>query len=183
MHLSGTHVTAVDHVEDLQEDEGVPDQCEMEHLGLSKLIILNRLSGAIVRSVTKDSTSSIHDHHHDHSLEDNSAEDLAVHEGGQELFLTSGVLGNVSRGAGGGKSQSAKNIHDQVDVDQLHSVETRFCHCAVADKHHNEYREVASHLELNEALDVQVNISAPHHGTHARVKLVRLQHHRGLVSS
>ena len=95
MHLCGTHVAAVDHVEKLKEDKSIPDQGEVKHLVLSIFIVLNRLGRGWVGYVTKDSTSAIHNHHHDHSLEDYSSENLAVHEGSHELFLASSVLGNV----------------------------------------------------------------------------------------
>jgi len=83
---TASDITAVDEVEDLQEDEGVPDQSEVLHLCLSKAedILINGLGrGEVIK--LKDTLAGIHDDHHDGDHEEGDSKDLAVHGRGEDL--------------------------------------------------------------------------------------------------
>ena len=181
--LIGSDIAAVDQVEDLEEDEGVPDESEVLHLCLGERIVaISDLGGESVVEI-EDALAAVHDDHHDGDHVDRHAEDLSVHVGSHDVALAGGEVRQVCLRAGGSERQSTEDIHDQVDVDQLHWVESRLGHRDVTDDDNDKYTEVCSDLELEEALDVHVDVAAPHDGAHARVEVVRLEHHRRVVAS
>jgi len=83
-----------------------------------------------------------------------------------DVALASSVGLDLFSGSGRGKSKGTEDIHDQVDVDKLNRVEDSFLLEDVADKNEDEDGEVASDLELEEALNVHEDVAAPHDGFH-----------------
>ena len=63
-------------------------------------------------------------------------------------------MSDVGGGTCRGECKGAEDVHDKVDPDEHHSVHCRVSSCAVADDDGDKYSQVASHLELEEALDV-----------------------------
>jgi len=129
----------------------------------------------------EDLLAGVHDDHHDGDHVEGNTEDLAVHEGSDELASAVHLVGHLSVGAGGGESNGTEDVHDEVDVDELNGVEAGLGHGDGADHDYGNDGQVAGHLELDEALNVNVDVAAPHDGAHARLKVVRGQDHRGLV--
>ena len=86
VHSIAADIAAIDEVEELAEDEAVPDEGEVDHLVLAeaKIVLVNRLSSSKVFQV-EDLLAGKHDDHHDGCHEDGHAEDLTVHSGGQDL--------------------------------------------------------------------------------------------------
>ena len=70
-------------------------------------------------------------------------------------------MADVSSRAGRGKSDGAKHIHDQVDVDELDGVQGRVSCGSITEDHSHEDGEVAGNLELEETLNVVENVSTP----------------------
>ena len=165
VHSIGSDIAAVDQVEDLAEDESVPDQSEVDHLLRTIEILVNGLSSGGVRQI-EDRLACEHDHHHYCGHEDGHAEDLAVHCGGHNIgtcVIHLRLLGWTSRGEG----ESAEDIHDQVDVDKLRGIKCALSHGAVADDHDDNEAEVAGNLELQEAANVHVDVASPLNGLQA----------------
>lgn len=161
MLFGGAHITAVDHVKDLEEDEGVEHKSEASHL---VCVLDSRVAVCVAEA--EDSLTGAHDDHHDADHTKHAAEDLAVHERGHEVALASSVgLDSVSWRSRG-KSQGTKDIHDQVNVDELDRVQDRFLLDDVADQNDEKDGDVAGNLELEEALDVHENVTAPHDSLH-----------------
>lgn len=92
-------------------------------------------------------------------------------------------MADVSSRAGRGKSDGAKHIHDQVDVDELDGVQGRVSCGSITEDHSHEDGEVAGNLELEETLNVKEDVASPHDRLHARVKAVALEDHRAVISS
>lgn len=107
---------------------------------------------------------------------------MAVHWGCHDIALTAPEVSNFSSGTSGCKSKGAKDVHDQVDPNEHHSVEGGVSDRAVADDDGDKTRKVASNLELEEALDVHLNVAAPPDGLDAGIKVVGLEDHGSLVS-
>ena len=162
VHLLGAHIAAVDQVENLEPDEGVEDQGEVLSLGCG-------LAGHVGLQVVniEEVLSGPHDDAHDKELEETKAEDLTVHDTSHDVAFTGAVGGNVSLGAGGSEGKSTEDVHDEVDPDELSGVEARLSHGDLRHEDDNDDSEVAGKLELQETLDVQVNVAAPHNGSHA----------------
>lgn len=130
----------------------------------------------------EDVFAAKHDDHHNYDHVDGDTEDLAVHQGGHNVALAGRELSKVRIGTSRSQSQCAKDIHDQVDVDQLDGVQSRLSQSQVTDDHNDKHAEVGSDLELKEALDIHVDVASPHNCAHARVKVVSLEHHRCVVA-
>ena len=176
-------VAAVDQVEDLEEDESVPDEREVLPLGLSEWVVsVDDLSGKVVLQI-EDTLAAVHDYHHNCDHVKCHSEDLTVHVGGHESAMSSTKVHQVGLGPRSGESQGAEDVHDQVDVDELDGVESALSEGHVADDHDDQNSEVCRDLELKESLHVHVDVTAPHDGAHARVEIVRLEHHRRVVAS
>ena len=73
---------------------------------------------------------------------------------------------DIGRGFGGGQGQGAKNIHYQIDVNQLNWVKYRLLPHAVADHDNDDNRKVAGDLELKESLHIHEKVTAPHDSSH-----------------
>ena len=86
-------------------------------------------------------------------------------------------MSQISLRSSGCQGKRSKDVHDQVDIDKLDWVERRLCHGNIADDHDDNDAEVRGNLELKEALHVHEDVAAPHDGAHARVEVVRLEHH------
>jgi len=160
-------VTAVDEVEDLEEDEGVPDKGEVSHLVSAFISLFNGHGRELVVLVEHSlSTEADNDQHAEHIETD--ADDLAVHLGSHKTSLSTVLgVGNVGLGASSGKGEGSKNIHDEVDVDELDGVEARLSHSDVREHNNSENSQVAGNLELEESLDVHVDVATPHNSAHA----------------
>ena len=151
-------------------------------LGLSEWVVsVDDLSGKVVFQI-EDTLAAVHDYHHNCDHVNCHSEDLTVHVGGHESALPSSKVHQVGLGPRRCERQGAKDIHDQVDVDELDGVESAFSQGHIADDHDDQNSEVGRDLELEEALHVHVDVTAPHDGTHARVEIVRLEHHRRVVT-
>ena len=107
-----------------------------------------------------------HHDHHDSNHEQRHSENLAVHGRGHDLSR-SVVSFSSSGGSCRGESQGTKNVHNQVNVDQLSGVEDSLSLGGVADDHSNYEGEVAGDLELQEAAHVHVDVAAPLDGLEA----------------
>ena len=177
MQLVGTDIAAIDQVEDLQEDERVPNQREVLPLRLGQWVVsVDDLGGQVVIKI-ENALATVHNDHHDCNHVDRHTEDLAIHVRGHESALAGAKVNEIGLWSSGSKSQRAKDVHDQVDVDELDGVQCTLSKGDIADDHDNENGEVCRDLELKEALHIHVDVTAPHDGAHARVKIVGLKHH------
>ena len=87
MHLFPTNITAVDHVEPLEPDEGAKDKGKVIQLIRAVLIILvSGLSRVVVVEV-KDRLSTVHNDNHDSYHVEHSQEDLTIHLGCHQFAL------------------------------------------------------------------------------------------------
>ena len=120
--FGGTDVTAVDQVEELEEDEGVEDQGEVSHLAMACWCILDSL-GSVGVLVANDCFASEHNNHHNGDHVQANTKDLAVHRGCHNVALTASEVSDFGSRTCGCKSESAKDVHDQVDPNEHHSVE------------------------------------------------------------
>ena len=107
---------------------------------------------------------------------------MAVHRGCHNVALTASEVSDFGSRTCGCKSESAKDVHDQVDPNEHHSIECRVGDRAVADDDGDKAGKVASNLELEEALNVHLNVAAPPDGLDARIEVVGLEDHGSLVS-
>ena len=86
------------------------------------------------------------------------------------------------RGASCSESDSTKYIHDQVNVNQLDSAESRLSQSAIAEQNDEHSGDVADNLELKESADVHVDVTTPFDSLNARVKVISHKNHGSSVS-
>ena len=175
--LGSTHITAVDHVEDLEEDERVENEGEAAHL-------VSIEGGRIVVFVIKIEDCSVcqHNDQHDADHAESATDDLAVHERSHDVALAGSESLDLFNGLRGGEGEGTEDIHDEVDVDELDRVEDGLLSHAEADKDDNQNRKVAGDLELEEALDVHEDVTAPHDSSHGRVEVIGAKDHASTVA-
>ena len=175
--LGSAHVTAVDHVEDLEEDERVENEGEAAHL-------VSIEGGRIVVFVIKveDCSVGAHNDHHDADHAESTTDDLTVHERSHDVALTGSESLDFFNGLRGGEGEGTEDIHDEVDVDELDRVEDGLLSHAEADHDDNQNGKVARDLELEETLDVHEDVTAPHDSSHGRVEVIGAQDHASAVA-
>ena len=115
----------------------------------------------------KHALATVHNDHHDTNLVKGDTNDLAVHEGRYKLALAGLVINYFIIRSSCGKGEGTQDVHDEVYPDELHRVQHRLGLRAVADDDDDEYAQVAGDLELQEALHVHVDVTAPHDRLHA----------------
>ena len=80
------------------------------------------------------------------------------------------------------KSYSSKDIHDKIDPNELCGLEGRFSQTNSSNDKCENASKIASHLELEEFLDIRVNVPTPHDTTDHRYEFICSQNKRGSSS-
>mmetsp|Transcript_26231 Transcript_26231/g.66709 ORF Transcript_26231/g.66709 Transcript_26231/m.66709 type:complete len:324 (+) Transcript_26231:1295-2266(+) len=108
------------------------------------------------------------DEKHGHQLENSLGNDVAPHQRGNQGLLPAVRLSLEEIGGGRlcGKSKSSEGIHDEVDPQQLHSVQRGTLPQEGTDKGHCERYNVDGQLELEEAADIVEHRASPHDCLH-----------------
>lgn len=182
-----TYLSAVDHVESLEEHESVEDEGKMSLLreGFNVKVVISVENTTVKESLseafwfsdtggggpgvfweTSSGSSEEENAKHNEEVEERGDHDLSpdvrVKDGnGITVWcLFKGLLSWIFSS----KSKSAKNIHDNIDPEELNRVEWWLSKDWDTNSKSQEKRDVDCDLELEESLDVLVDVSTPHDG-------------------
>lgn len=165
--------TAVEHVEEVHEDENL-EQKSLVELSVGREIVtdLELFFVKVVSDVASLSFGAVTDRVHegaseekdvhDEELVDALGKDSAHHWLGDDLIvLLNAVRADLLRRVLSGESNSGKDVHDQVDPEELHDAEWRVAKDKSGRENEDHAGEVDGHLELNEFAYVILNVTAP----------------------
>ena len=162
----GIKDTAVDHVEKVHHDEGLEEESLVKHAeGSSSIGVLHLSSVKVVLDIEHLGSKVGKDEHSD-DLEDGLEENLANHGLSDDLvFCGNALFGDlVGVGVLSGESNGGKNIHDQVDPEELHNVEGRVTEENSSGDDVDHASDVDSDLVLDKLADVVLNVTSPSDG-------------------
>ena len=156
--------TAVEHVEHVHHDE------DLEHKGLVEeaisgvLFIANlssELGGVQVVLDLEHSGTGVEQEEHDEDLIEGLGEDGSHHGLGDDVLASVDALfADLSWvGVLSSKSNGSKDVHDQVDPEELHDTEGRVTKDERGGEDEDDAGDVDSHLELDELAHVVLNVT------------------------
>jgi hypothetical protein len=159
--------TAVDHVEQVHHNEHLEEEGLMEHSVAGGTVSILHLGAVEVVLDVADLGSEVGKHEHANQLVDELEHDLAGHSLGDDLVLGRDASGLECLGIGvlGGESNGSKNIHDQVDPEELHDVEGRVTKENGCGDNVDHASDVDGDLVLDKLADVVLNVTAPFDGS------------------
>ena len=182
LHRHGVKNTAVNHVEEVHDDEAVEHEGLVDHARAVNTV-LNKLSRVEVVGSVRGGGSSVHKDKHNDDHVDGLGKDSTHHGFGDDFVVGSDAFLADVLGVGvlGGEGNGGKHIHDEVDPKQLHDGEGAVSDDCGRGDHEEAARDVDSKLELNELADIVLKVTAPSDGGEHSEEVVLGQDDIGVI--
>ena len=156
--------TAVEHVEHVHHDEDLEHEGLVEETVGGVLFIANlssELGGVQVVLDLEHSWTGVEQEEHDENLIEGLGEDGSHHGLGDDVLASVDALfADLSWvGVLSSKSNGSKDVHDQVDPEELHDTEGRVTKDERGGEDENDAGNVDGHLELDELAHVILDVT------------------------
>jgi len=191
--LTWSNHTAVDLVEELEEHEGSEDHCHMSLFGdchrlfwafrrsVTISVLGASISGLGVFFVVKTVNGSAHPDDNEHDCNHPNCDSINLAPDGlvKDLGLDCDgwLVDNGGKWLHSCEGHGTKDIHNEVDPDELGRAKWRLGQEDASDDNGNKTGNVAGNLELQESSHVGVNVASPHNSTQDCFEVVGTENH------